>query len=330
MGITALGMNANEVIPTFKCTLSTSEESFDRGLFERCSKMLYRRKPQITGLLFILPAVLLAGAFFYVPLVRVIQMSMYDWPVLGAKVFVGSRNYVMIIHDEEFWISLFNTVIYTVIVTPLIFIPAFGLAILVNKRLKGATSFRSIYFLPVTISFVVASYIWTWMYHDFYGIINYILLRLHVIDQPIVWLGTTWLARLAVSIMIGWKTTGFTMLILLAGLQGIPQYLYEAASIDGARSWQKHRFITLPLLRSTLALALVLSVVGSFQAFDHFYVMTGGGPLKTTQTFVMYLRKMSFEYFKLGRGAAASIFFLILLFIISAVELKLGRFGEKE
>lgn len=283
-----------------------------------------------TSVLFMLPAVLLACIFFYVPLARVVQMSMYDWPILGPKKFVGVANYLMLVNDGEFWMSLWNTVIYTIIVTPLIFIPAFSLAILINRRLKGVAFFRSIYFLPVTISFVVASYIWTWMYHDQLGIINYVLLQLRLIDQPIDWLGSTWLARLAVSVMIAWKTTGFSMLILLAGLQGIPEDLYEAASIDGASSWQKHRFITLPLLRPTFALALVLSVAGSFQAFDHFYVMTQGGPLKTTQTFVMYLRKISFEYFKLGRGAAASIFFLIVLFLVSLLELRIGRFGARE
>ena len=170
---------------------------------------------------------------------------------------------------------------------------------------------------------MVASLIWMWMYNEMYGIINFLFKYVGLIDQPVAWLGKTWLARISVSVMIVWKTAGFSMVLLLAGLQGIPESIYEAASIDGASGIKKFMYVTFPILKPTFALALLISFIGSFLAFDHFYVMTGGGPANTTQTVVMYIFKTSFNFFKLGYGAAISIFLLIVLVILSFGQIKL-------
>jgi len=282
----------------------------------------------LQSFIFLLPVMLFAIIFFFIPFLKVVYMSFFKGAILGESVFVSLDNYKVLLEDAGFWRAMGNTLIYTIIVTPIIFIPAVFLAVLLNKKIKSVKFFRAIYFLPVTISFVVASYIWNWIYSDIYGILNYLLRSLHIIDNPILFFGSTWLARFSVSIMVGWKTIGFSMLIILAGLQGIQQILYEAASIDGANQWQKFKFITLPLLRPTLTFALIISVAGSFKAFDHFYIMTGGGPARSTETIIMYLQKIGFEYYKLNYAAAISVIFLVLLLIISALQFWAGRFNE--
>lgn len=286
------------------------------------------QKKKLEGFLFCLPALILAITFFIFPLLRVFIMSFQEWNPLGGSKFVGLSNYIEILESKEFWQTLWNTTIYTIIVTPMIFLPAILLATGLRKTTSSSKIFRTIFFLPVAISFVVASYVWLWIYNDTYGILNYILMTMGFLDKPIAWLDTTWKARVMVSIMIAWKTQGFTMMILLAGLQSIPAELYEAAKIDGAGRFQLFRYITLPLLRPTLVLSLIISIAGSFKAFDHFYIMTGGGPMKTTQTMVMYINKVTFEYYKVGLGAAASVIFLIMLLVISTFQLKIGGFSH--
>lgn len=275
------------------------------------------------ALLFLAPAVILNATFFLYPMVKVVQMSFYRWSVIGVNQFLGLANYERLINDPLFWKSLSNTVIYTLIVTPGIFVVAYGLALLLNNNgLRGTTLFRSIYFMPVAISFVVASLVWLWIFNELYGILNYLLVSLGLISRRVSWLGSPRMARLSVSTMVVWKTAGFSMVILLAGLQGIPRHLYEASDIDGANSLQRLIYITMPMLRPTFVLAMLVSLMGSFLAFDHFYVMTQGGPANGTITTVMYIFRTGFEYFNLGYGSAISIVLLLLLILMSLFQMK--------
>jgi len=285
-----------------------------------------KTKNSLKAILFLIPVLLLISIFFFYPLINVFVTSFQKWSVLGSSEWIGLKNYKETFKDLEFWKSLWNTIIYTLIVTPMIFLPAIIFATLLSKTSKSSNFFRVLFFLPNVISFVVASYVWLWIYNDTIGILNYILISLNFISQPISWLGSTWLSRIMVSLMVSWKTFGFSMMILIAGLQSIPLEVYEAAKIDGATKFQEFYCITLPLLRPTLILALIISIAGSFKAFDHFYIMTTGGPLKTTQTIVMYINKVGFEYYDIGRGSAISVIFLIILLIISYLQLKLGGF----
>ena len=280
--------------------------------------------------LFLAPAVILAALFFFYPLLGVINMSLHKWAVLGTSKWLGLANYRRLMEDPVFWQAMNNTVIYTLIVTPGIFGTALGLAVLLNRKLKGTTFFRAVYFTPVAISFVVASLVWLWMYNELYGILNYLLMSLGLIRTRISWLGSTWMARFSVSLMIVWKTAGFSMMVLLAGLQGIPQHVYEAAAIDGANGWNRFSYIIFPLLRPTFALALMVSLIGSFLAFDHFYVMTQGGPANTTLTIVMYIFRTGFEYFNLGYGSAMSIALLIILIILSVIQTRFMNADYRE
>ena len=273
-----------------------------------------------TGLLFLLPAVALNLTFFLYPLFRVIQMSFYKWTVLGTSQFLGLGNYERLINDPLFWKSFSNTLIYTLVVTPPIFLVAFGLALLLNRQYKGTAFFRTVYFVPVAISFVVASRVCLWICNELYGILNYALSSLGLISSRVSWLGTPWMARISVSIMVTWKTAGFSMMILLAGLQGIPTQVNEAASIDGANAFQRFAYITFPMIRPTFVLALMVSLIGSFLAFDHFHVMTQGGPANSTMTIVMYIFRTGFEYFNLGYGSAMSIVLLAILIVLSLIQ----------
>lgn len=280
----------------------------------------------VTAFIFLSPALFLTLVFFIYPLTRVLVISFQEWQVLGTSAFVGFQNYADAFASEQFWQTLWNTTIYTIIVTPLIFFPALALALLLKTTTLSSQILRTMYFIPVTISFVAAAFIWDWIYHDSYGLLNYALLEAGLIDGRVNWLGSTWNARILVSLMIAWKTQGLSMMILLAGLQSIPNEVYEASRVDGANRSRTFFHITLPLLRPTLLLALILSVSGSFKAFDHFYIMTGGGPRRTTQTMVMYINKLAFEQFHMGLGSAVSVVFLIILGFLSYQQLKIGGY----
>ena len=299
--------------------LREQQRSRRRSATQRRRRLLNNLK----GYLFILPALLLMGIFFGYPLLRAIQMSLYNWPVLGPKVFIGAQNYLDLLRDAQFLQTLQFTLAYTVLVTPAIFIAAFLLALLVNQRIPGIAIFRGVYFLPVVMSFVAASLIWLWIYHDLFGLLNYLLLETGVISKPVVWMAEVSTSLPAIIIMIVWKTAGFSMMILLAGMQSIPHELYESASLDGASAVQRVRHVMLPLLKPSFALALIISLAGSFLAFDHFVIMTRGGPANATKTVMMYVYDTSFLYFRLGSGSAMAITIMVILLAISVIQLKL-------
>ncbi len=283
----------------------------------------YRKK--YTGLFFVLPSVLFMGVFFILPLILTGWMSLHNWPLLGDSKFIGLDNYATIATDNRFWDSLLFTVKYTLFVTPVIFILAFILALLVNRPVPGIGIYRTIYFLPVVIGLGTASLLWVWMLNDRVGVFNQILLQIGIINEPVVWLADSNTALGMTILMVVWKAVGLTMLLLLMGIQGIPEELNQAAMVDGANYLARFVRITLPLLRRTLALALILSVIGSFLAFDQFYIITRGGPQNQTITIVYWIYNNAFTYFKLGYGAALSIVLLIILVILSVVQLLVLR-----
>jgi multiple sugar transport system permease protein len=276
-------------------------------------------------LLFVLPSVLFVGLFFIIPLLMTVWMSLTDWPLLGSPHFIGLGNYRTLTSDSTFWQSLGFTTKYTVVVTPAIFLVAFGLALLVRQKVPGVGLFRTAYFLPVVIGLGTASLLWVWMFNDQVGVFDGILQGLGLVKDPVEFLADPIGALIAIVVMITWKTAGFTMLLLVVGMQAIPDEFYEAATVDGAGRWARLRYITLPLLRRTFALALVISVIGSFLAFDQFYIMTHGGPQNQTITAVYWIYNNAFTYFKMGYGAALSIVLLIILIAISVVQLYLLR-----
>ncbi|MEO6856547.1 MAG: sugar ABC transporter permease, partial [Rhodoferax sp.] len=261
----------------------------------------FRKIPprQRAGYWFILPCLAVTTVFFLVPLLMTVWMSLNQWPLLGQPSFAGLQNYLDLLQDKSFWSSLGFTATYTLVVTPAIFLFAFGLALLVHRKVRFVGVFRTAFFLPVVIGMTSASLLWTWMFNDQVGIFSAVLMDLGVIDEPVLWLGETSSALASIVVMVLWKAAGFTMVILLVGMQAIPQDLYEAAKLDGATWWGQIRYITVPLMRRTFALALTMSVIGSFLAFEQFFVMTRGGPFNSTITIVHWIYRASFTYFKL-------------------------------
>ncbi len=280
---------------------------------------------QLAGLFFVLPAVLFTLLFFILPLVMTIWMSFNNWPLIGTPSFIGLDNYGTLLSDRQFSISLGFTVKYTLLITPSIFILAFILALLVNLPLRGVGLFRTAYFIPVVIGLGASSLLWVWLLNDRVGPINTILRQLHLLEGSRIWLGSYDTALFAINVSVIWKTVGFTMILLLTGIQAIPEEIHQAAMVDGASYLGRLRYITLPLLRPSIALALVLSVIGSFLAFDQFYIMTRGGPRNQTITVVYWIFNNSFTYFKMGYGAALSIVLLGILATLSMLQLRILR-----
>jgi len=289
--------------------------------------ILLRRKParQYTGYWFILPCLAVTTMFFIVPLLMTMWMSFNNWPLLGLPSFIGFKNYLDLLQDDSFWGSLAFTVKYTLVVTPAIFLVAFSLALLVHRSVRFVGLFRTSFFLPVVIGMTTASLLWTWLFNDQVGIFSAVLMDLGWIDEPVQWLGETNSALASIVVMVLWKASGFTMVILLVGMQAIPQDLYEAATLDGARWLAQIRHITIPLMRRTFALALTMSIIGSFLAFEQFFVMTRGGPFNSTISVVHWIYRASFTYFKLGYGAAMSVVLLLILLTLSVLQMYLLR-----
>jgi multiple sugar transport system permease protein len=280
------------------------------------------------GVLLILPALILLTAFFLVPLVMVAWMSLHNWPLLGRPRFIGLRNYATMLTDTGFWHALWFSAKYTIVVTIAIFAVAFPLAFFVERPRPFVGFFRTAFFLPVVLGLGSASLLWVWLSNVDFGLFSPALMKLGLIDRPVSWLMQPTSAFISIIVMVVWKASGTSIVLLLTGLQAIPPELKEAASIDGARGWQRFRYITFPLIRRTFALALILSVTHSVLAFDQFYIITAGGPDNSMLSAVYWIMNTSFISFKLGYGAALSIALLALLVVLSIVQLYLLRTKE--
>lgn len=280
---------------------------------------------KLTGFLFVLPTVAFVFVFFIVPLALTFFMSLHDWPLFGERQFTGFSNYADLWEDRQFLKSLNFTFRYTLLITPPIFILGFILASLVRHNIRFIGVFRTIFFMPVVIGLGVSSLLWVWLLDDRVGIFNKLMLDLNLIDRAQLFLGRPNTAMNVIGLSVVWKTVGFTMILLLAGLQAIPDELYESAEVDGAGYFMKLFYITLPLMKRTIALALILSVIGSVLAFDQFYIMTRGGPRNSTISIVYWIFNNSFTYFKMGYGSAMSIVLLLILVALTGAQLYVLR-----
>lgn len=288
----------------------------------------WKQRRKLTGLLFVTPTVAFVAVFFIVPLAMTFFMSLHDWPLFGEQSFIGFSNYAELGSDRQYLKSLNFTFRYTLLITPPIFILGFILASLVRHSLRYIGIFRTIFFMPVVIGLGVSSLLWVWLLDDRVGIFNKLLLDFHLVPKAQLFLGRPNTAMNVIILSVVWKTVGFTMILLLAGLQAIPDELYESAEVDGAGYFRKLFYITLPLMRRTIALALILSVIGSVLAFDQFYIMTRGGPRNSTISIVFWIFNNSFTYFKMGYGAAMSIVLLGILVALTGAQFYVLR--EKE
>ncbi len=295
------------------------------GAFEEARRAFtgLRRGETIAGYLFLAPNFIGFIIFLLFPICFAFYIMLTDWSLAKPPAFVGLENFETMVNDRLFWKSLGNSFYYTFVAVPTGIFIAFWLALALNRKMRGIIFFRTIYFLPQITLTVAAATIWRWIYQPEIGMINH-MLDWFGIDGP-KWIHDTQWAMPSVIIMSNWQGIGFAMLILLAGLQGIPEEYYEAASIDGASGWQRMRYVTLPMLTPALFFVVVTSLIGAFQSFDQFFVLTQGGPAHATTPLTLYIFQNAFTFFKMGYGAAlASVVFVIIL-IITIVQWRLAR-----
>ncbi|TPW28761.1 sugar ABC transporter permease [Martelella alba] len=277
------------------------------------------------GLAYIAPSMVFIIGLFVIPLVMTIWMSFFRWPLLGRRKFIGMDNYAELIGDQQLWHSLGFTLLYTVLVTAAIMAVAFPLALLVDRPLRSVGFFRTIFFMPVVIGFSAASTLWMWLLNPDNGVFAHLLTGLGIVSHAPRPLESFWPALGVIILMVVWKTAGFTMVILLTGLQSIPNEIVEAARIDGASPFSRFRRITLPLMRNSVLLALILNVTSSMLAFDQFFIITQGGPNNSTISAVFTIYLASFSSYRLGYGSALSFALLVVLVALSSIQLSFMR-----
>jgi len=283
-----------------------------------------RTREHLAGILFVLPALIGIALFMLFPIGRAFYISFCDYNLLKRQMFfIGIANYVNLFHDKMFIKSLVNVAYFAGIVIPLQ--PAFSLllALLVNREIKGIGFFRAAYFIPSITSTVVVAVIWGFIYHPYQGLLNAFLKVFHIPPQG--FLTDPSQAMLSIVILCIWAGGGFFMMIFLSGLKQIPSELYEAARIDGANAFRQFLNITLPLLKRTILLTVVINTTGSFLIFTPIYALTKGGPQNSTITPVFYLFRMAFEYLKMGYASAIAFIMLVLIAILVIAEFAILR-----
>lgn len=278
---------------------------------------------------FIAPALIVLGLFFFLPVLGALVMSLTDFDLYALSDFdnlrfIGFENYTRLLAEPLFWKALGNTLYFVVLGVPLSLGLSLATALLVNSKLaRWRGFFRTVYFAPVVTTLVAVAVVWRYIFHTRYGFLNYGLSSLGF--EPIDWMGDPHWAMPAIVILAVWKNFGYNMIILLAALQNIPEDLYEAARIDGASSWQLFRHITLPGLAPVLLLVSILTMTGYFQLFAEPYVMTEGGPLQSTLSVLYFMYEEGFKWWSLGRASAVAFLLFILMFLVTAVQLRIGR-----
>jgi multiple sugar transport system permease protein len=270
------------------------------------------------GLLFCSPVIVGLLVFTLYPVLASLYYSFCNYPMLKPAVWVGLSNYKTMFHDPVFYKSLYNTAYYAVFATPIGIIVAFLLALLLNQKVKGMAMFRTMFFVPSIVPMVAGSVLWLWLLNPQYGLINTILQAMHVPNNLIPgWMADPVWSKPALILMSTWGVGGW-MLIYLAGLQDVPQDLYEAAEIDGASAFQRMKHVTIPLMSPHLFFTLIMGFIGAAQYFTQAWVMTMGGPVDSTRFFSMYLFQNAFSYWKMGYACAMAwvLFIIILIFTL--------------
>ncbi|MDI9421098.1 MAG: sugar ABC transporter permease [Bacillota bacterium] len=268
---------------------------------------------RLTAYCFLLPNLIGFVTFTLLPVLAALGLSFMRWDSYSPISFVGLRNFQLMLKDSSFKIAFWNTLYFTGLTVPLTIVAALALALVLNKGLRSVKIFRSIHFFPHVASTIAVAVVWQFLYHPDMGPINHFLRAIGIGDPPRWTASVTW-AMPAVILMSVWKSAGYYMVMFLAGLQGIPQHLYEVATIDGATAWQKFRSVTLPLLTPTLFFVLTMNLIYSFKVFDQIYIMTQGGPGRATSVLVYYIYTQAFVNQNFGYASAmATVFFLLIL-----------------
>lgn len=290
------------------------------ALKEKHKRILY-------AYLFFLPFLIAFIAFRVIPFAQSIWLTVHQWDILGKPEFVGMANFTQAFTTPRFWDSLWHTLYFTLLTVPPLVVFGFLLAILVHANILFKGFFRSAFYIPYVLSISVVCLTWGLLYNSSYGVLNSFVTGMGF--RPIKWLGDPNWAMPSIAITTVWWTLGFNFLIYLAGLQQISPNYYEACDIDGANSWQKLRHITIPLLKRSHVLVLVLQVIASLQIFGQVYIMTGGGPGGKTRVLIQYVYEQGFRYFKMGYAQTIAFIFFLIMIGVSYLQIRLMMTKEE-
>ncbi|HEY9828052.1 MAG TPA: sugar ABC transporter permease [Stenomitos sp.] len=279
----------------------------------------------LTPYLFLAPALAVLTLTVFWPAIQAFYLSFtrFEYDLTQAPQWVGFANFQKLWRDPIFWKTLVNTLLYLLCVVPILVVLSLGLAILVNQQIKGIRWFRTAYYTPVVISMVVAGIAWKWLYAS-NGLLNQAIQALGL-GSGVPWLTSPNLALFSVMAVTVWKGLGYYMVIYLAGLQGIPADLYEAAAIDGSDGWQRHWDITVPLMRPYVFLVAVISSISATKVFEEVFIMTKGEPLNSSKTIVYYLYQRAFQDLEMSYACAIGLVLFVIIFGLSILNLKLGQ-----
>lgn len=283
-----------------------------------------RKREVMQGYLYLMPWLLGLLVFFFGPMIASFLLTFTQYDIIRPPTYVGLANYkTAFFDDERFWSSLFRTFYYAVVMVPVGLVGSLLAALLLNQRLKATTWLRTFFFLPTLTPAVAAAFIWKWLMHPEMGLINYTLWKVGI-DGP-GWMASKQWVIPSLMIVGLWGSIGGTrMLIFLAGLQGVPQELYEAAEIDGATSWRKFWHVTLPMISPTFLFNLVLGVIGALKVFTIAFTATDGGPGMSSTFFALLIYRNAFEYFYMGYASSLAWVFLLVVLVLTLANLRLS------
>jgi len=283
---------------------------------------MYNKKIQIAGLYFVLPTLIIYGIFLIYPMITAFHYSFFKWNLLSEKKYVGLSNFAKMINDKRFWNSYITTFHFTLISIVLIIILSFILALILEKSFKFKNIFQSAIFIPVILTMVSIAVVWQFMFQST-GILSNLFIDLF--GTKVKWLTSTKIAPYSMILVNVWKMTGYYMIIFIAGLLNVPNTFYEAARVDGANYFERLIYITLPQMKNTFILVFVSGVIFSFAAFPQQYVMTEGGPGRSTEVLALLIYKQAFEFTKFGYSSSISVAFFASLLLFSIIQLRLFK-----
>lgn len=282
------------------------------------------RRKTLVGLSFILPNFIGFFLFVLIPVAFSFCLSVMEWDGYTQMTFVGLKNFMDLAKDSTFKIAFFNTIYFAVFTVPITLLFSLGLAVLLNNKIKGVNFFRSALFFPYVASVVAVAVVWNMLFQKDFGPINEFL-RFIGMTNPPGWIASTDWSMPAVIIVSIWKGMGYYMVIYLAALQGIPNALYEAAKIDGASAWQRFRYVTLPMLTPATFFVIMMLTISCFKVFDLVYVMTEGGPGRSTTLLVSYIYDKAFLAWEFGSASAIAIVLFLVVATITIIQFRIEK-----
>jgi multiple sugar transport system permease protein len=287
-------------------------------MFKFLDKLLSNEK--FCAAVFVAPSLIGTFLFIVIPSVFSLLISFSKWNLLKTPKFCGFDNYVELFGNPLFYKVLANTLFYSVAISVLGVLIPLILAVIIDKKIKGAEMFKTVYFLPYITPMIIIALVWEWIFDPQRGAMNWLLLNSHI-----DWLYNSHLAMYALILVSIWKNIGYNMILILTGLQGISPSLYEASRIDGAGEVRTFFRITLPMVSPMLFFVMIITMISSFQVFDLIYLMTNGGPDNSTNVLVFWLYKNAFEYFKAGEASAIAYVLFVIILILSIIQWKLRK-----